>query len=79
MDIKQLEYFVEVCRYMSFTKAAANQYISQQGMSKSIKRLEEELGIALFRRSSSSSAHGLCPVLSALCKGDGTQLARLHQ
>lgn len=54
MDIKQLEYFVEVCRYMSFTKAAASQYISQQGMSKSIKRLEEELGVAMFQRSSSS-------------------------
>ncbi len=54
MDIKQLEYFVEVCRYMSFTKAAANQYISQQGMSKSIKRMEEELGVELFQRTSSS-------------------------
>ena len=54
MDIKQLEYFVEVCRYMSFTKAAASQYISQQGMSKSIRRMEEELGVELFQRTSSA-------------------------
>ena len=54
MDIRNMEYFVEVCRCLSFTKAAANLYISQQGMSKSIKRLEEELGVQLFRRSTSS-------------------------
>lgn len=54
MDIRHMEYFVEVCRCMSFTKAAANLYISQQGISKSMKRLEDELGVQLFRRSTSS-------------------------
>lgn len=54
MDIRQIEYFVEVCRCMSFTKAAENLYISQQGMSQSIKRLESELGIRLFNRTTSS-------------------------
>lgn len=54
MDIRQIEYFIEVCRCMSFTKAAENLYISQQGMSQSIKRLEGELGVKLFNRTSSS-------------------------
>lgn len=54
MDFRQLETFVEVCEQMSFTKAATNLYISQQGVSKSIKTLEDELGAPLFLRSNSS-------------------------
>ena len=56
MDFRQLENFVEVCERMSFTKAANNLYISQQGVSKSVKALEEELGVRLFFRSNSSIA-----------------------
>ena len=54
MDFRQLETFVEVCEQMSFTKAASNLYISQQGVSKSIKTLEDELGVSLFLRMNSS-------------------------
>ena len=54
MDCRQLENFVEVCEQMSFTKAANNLYISQQGVSKSIKSLEDELGVQLFFRTNSS-------------------------
>lgn len=63
MDFRQLENFIEVSRQMSFTKAAKNLYISQQGISKSIKSLEEELGILLFYRTSSSivlTEYGSC-------------------
>ncbi|MDR0817123.1 MAG: LysR family transcriptional regulator [Clostridiales Family XIII bacterium] len=51
MDIRQLRYFVEICRYKNFTRAAEACYISPQGISLSIQRLEEELGKKLFRRS----------------------------
>lgn len=54
MDFRQLENFVEVSEQMSFTKAANNMYISQQGLSKSIKSLEAELGVPLFFRTASS-------------------------
>ena len=54
VDFRQLETFVEVCEQMSFTKAASNLYISQQGVSKSIKTLEDELGAPLFLRTNSS-------------------------
>lgn len=54
MDFRQLENFVEVCEQMSFTKAANNLYISQQGVSKSIKSLEDELGVQLFFRTNST-------------------------
>ncbi|SMC48956.1 LysR family transcriptional regulator [Papillibacter cinnamivorans] len=50
MDIKQLTYFVEIAKEKSFTKAAANCYISQPALSKSIRQLEEELNTKLFIR-----------------------------
>jgi Transcriptional regulator len=51
MDIKQLEYFVQVCQDGSFSKAAQNIYITQQALSKTISNLESELGLSLFYRS----------------------------
>lgn len=51
MEIRQLKYFVEICRYKSFSQAATVCYISSQGMSMSIMRLEKELGCKLFIRS----------------------------
>lgn len=50
MDIRQLEYFVEVARYKSFSKAAESLYISQPSISKAIRELESELGVILFYR-----------------------------
>lgn len=50
MDIRHLEYFVEVARERSFTKAAHNLHITQPTVSKMIKGLEEELGVTLFHR-----------------------------
>lgn len=51
MDIRHLQYFMEVARYRSFTKAAESLYITQPTISKTIKNIEEELGIILFDRS----------------------------
>ena len=51
VDIKQLQYFTEVYRQKSFSKAAEHLYISQQGISMAIFRLEEELSCKLFCRS----------------------------
>lgn len=51
MDIKHLQYFLEVSNTESFTKAAENLYISQPALSRTIKTLEEDLGISLFNRS----------------------------
>lgn len=50
MDSKQLKYFVTVYEHHSFTRAAEALYITQQGLSKSILHLENELKVPLFRR-----------------------------
>ncbi len=50
MNAKDLKWFQEVCRCKSMTKAAANLYISPQGLSKGIKSLEAELDVDLFVR-----------------------------
>ena len=52
MNIQQLRYFDGICRYGSFSKAAQNLYISPQGLSMSILRMEEEFSAKLFNRSS---------------------------
>lgn len=50
MDIRQLKYFEEICRYGNFSHAAKACFISSQGISMAILRLEEELGCKLFSR-----------------------------
>lgn len=51
MDIKHLQYFIEVANFNSFTRAADHLFITQPTISKMIKNLETELGVELFDRS----------------------------
>jgi len=51
LDIKHLQYFIQVTHFNSFTKAAEHLYITQPTISKMIKNLETELGVELFDRS----------------------------
>jgi len=50
MDLTQMQYFVLVAENGSTAKAAAEAMVSQSTVSKSILRLERELGIPLFDR-----------------------------
>ena len=52
MNITHLEYFLEVVRQGSFSKAATSLHISQPSISKMIQSLEEELGVTLVLRNS---------------------------
>jgi DNA-binding transcriptional LysR family regulator len=51
MEIRHLQYFMEVTRTGSFTQAASQLYITQPAISRVIKSLEEEVGAPLFHRS----------------------------
>lgn len=53
MRSESLEYFLEIAECGSFTHAAKRLFVSQQGLSKSIKALEKDLGCRLFQRDGS--------------------------
>jgi LysR family nitrogen assimilation transcriptional regulator len=48
--LRQIRSFVAVCEEASFTAAAARERATQSGISQHIKKLEAELGTALFER-----------------------------
>ena len=50
MRIEQLQYFAEVVRTGSISSAAKNLFVSQQGISDSIKNLESEVEFPLLTR-----------------------------
>lgn len=50
MDILQLKYFQTVAKSQHMTQAADELHIAQPSLSKTISRLEEELGVPLFDR-----------------------------
>ena len=51
MELRDIKSFIEVANHKSFTKAAAHSYLTQPSLSKAIKKLEEELHVELFDRS----------------------------
>ncbi|MEI3339433.1 MAG: LysR family transcriptional regulator [Eubacterium sp.] len=51
MTSEQLHYFLSVAKYLNFTEAAKDFYVTQPAISRQISELERELGARLFYRS----------------------------
>lgn len=50
MELLQLQYFIAVARLEHMTEAAHSLHVTQSSLSKTIQRLEEDLGMPLFDR-----------------------------
>jgi len=54
MELRHLRTVVAIARHGSFTKAGEELHLAQSAVSQQLSRLEAELGITLFKRSSRS-------------------------
>ena len=52
MDYNSLKYIITVHKHQSISKAAEELYLSQPNISKAIQKLEKEIGITIFNRTS---------------------------
>ncbi|BBX83651.1 LysR family transcriptional regulator [Mycolicibacterium aubagnense] len=74
MNLQQLRYTVALAEAKSFTKAAESSFVVQSALSQQVRRFEEELGVALFERTTRSvsltpAGEALMPLLYQVVAG----------
>ncbi|WP_371501407.1 LysR family transcriptional regulator [Kitasatospora sp. NBC_00374] len=69
IDTRLLRYFVAVCEEGQLTGAAARLFVSQPTLTKQIRQLETQLGVALFHR----SREGMTPTPAGRALADRAQ------
>ena len=73
MEMQQIRYFLAVCDQGSITHAAQLTYVSQPSLTQAIKKLEDEMGGALFTRT-----HSGCQ-LTPLCRVVEANLRKIYR
>lgn len=84
MNLNQLHYFVAAADCRSFTKAAAQFYISQTAITQQIQALEQTLGVTLFDRTSrpislTPSGNAFLVDAKAILSRVGDAMNRVHE
>jgi DNA-binding transcriptional LysR family regulator len=74
MELRQLQYALAVADARSFTRAAAGQVVVQSALSQQVAKLESELGVRLFDRTTrsvtiTSAGEALLPVIRRILAG----------
>jgi DNA-binding transcriptional LysR family regulator len=74
VNLQQLRYAVALADAQSFTKAAVNEYVVQSALSQQLRKLEDELGVALFERttrmvSPTPAGEALLPLMRQVLAG----------
>ena len=55
MELRNITYFLRIVETGSLSKAAESLYLTQPTLSRFLSKLEDELGVTLFRRSKSTA------------------------